>query len=67
MLGRCLQKGPMGQGTIMCTYLAMALEKANRLEQGGRRLGVTEEAPVTTYLPDIGEELMTEQQLFSQS
>lgn len=28
-LGRCLPEGPMGQGAIMCTYLVIALEKAN--------------------------------------
>lgn len=45
----------------------MALEIANRLEQGRRRLGVAEEAPIAASLPDIWEELITEQQLFSQS
>lgn len=43
----------MGQGARMSTYPLTALEKANRLEHGGMRVGVAEEVTVAASLPDI--------------
>lgn len=51
----------------MCTYLVITLGEANTgLNMGGTRLGGAKDVPVAASLPDIWEELITEQQ-FSQS